>query len=327
MGRTKLHLEDARPRRYHGFTLVELLVVIGIIAVLISILLPTLGKARESARAVQCLSNIRQLSTATVMFAQEHRGWVVAAGGSSMFLIDSVSHRPVAATITPDSNPLWKSSAFADWIIWQRRGQDKVVAGQFNTTPSLNITYSGLAPFLNIKRVDHNTDAEAHNVNPTADALFRCPSDRVEAHFLSANDPSRGAYLYSYAINRGYVNSIAAYSGFEPGVRVDGKFNGKISSIRSPGEKVLFICQDENNVDDGAFTPNATAFAAGTRCDTVASRHGKRKKASSKINPNEGNEDARGNVGFADGHCEFMSRKDALRSKHSGNPNPDPAGY
>src|SRR3954454_15983160 len=60
----------ARPAgRSSGFTLIELLVVVGIIAVLMSILIPALGRARESAKDVQCKNNESQLYKACLMFS------------------------------------------------------------------------------------------------------------------------------------------------------------------------------------------------------------------------------------------------------------------
>jgi prepilin-type N-terminal cleavage/methylation domain-containing protein/prepilin-type processing-associated H-X9-DG protein len=64
----------ARLAQRRGFTLAELLVVAGLIAMLSSLLLPVLGKARAAANATKCLSNVRQMSTAWTMYAAASRG-------------------------------------------------------------------------------------------------------------------------------------------------------------------------------------------------------------------------------------------------------------
>jgi prepilin-type N-terminal cleavage/methylation domain-containing protein len=86
-----------------GFTLIELLVVIAIIAILAAILFPVFAQAREKARAATCLSNLKQLGTASIMYTQDwDEHWYAHRWNSG-----------------PNSNPLISTTGPGSFISYQ----------------------------------------------------------------------------------------------------------------------------------------------------------------------------------------------------------------
>src|SRR5438552_10116103 len=76
-------------KKTSAFTLIELLVVIAIIAILAAILFPVFAQAREKARQTMCVSNMKQITLADLMYAQDYDetgapSWVVYAGGGDV---------------------------------------------------------------------------------------------------------------------------------------------------------------------------------------------------------------------------------------------------
>ncbi len=76
-------------RRVGGFTLIELLVVIAIIALLIGILLPALGKARESSRSLRCLANMRSMGQSVTLYQNDWDGHFPLSSHSTGSILDS----------------------------------------------------------------------------------------------------------------------------------------------------------------------------------------------------------------------------------------------
>ncbi len=92
-------VQPATCPRAQAFTLVELLVVIGIIALLIAILLPTLSRAREAGRSVKCLSNLRSIGQAMSLYTVDFKGRVVPGFVQTLDAGNGTSRRQTYASL------------------------------------------------------------------------------------------------------------------------------------------------------------------------------------------------------------------------------------
>jgi prepilin-type N-terminal cleavage/methylation domain-containing protein/prepilin-type processing-associated H-X9-DG protein len=135
---------NRRPRPPSAFTLVELLVVVGIIAILMALLIPALARARKQAQQVACLSNLRQLGAAFIAYTQDHRGSVPAP-----------------------ANGIREQAE--DWVYWQP-GRDETAGRIFNyldkdlrvlTCPSGVPDRPGQPPYPYSYSVNHHFTGDA----------------------------------------------------------------------------------------------------------------------------------------------------------------------
>ena len=158
-----------------GFTLVELLVVIGIISLLISILLPSLNKARESAVRISCMSNEKQLLLALAMYVNENHGTFPCATGIDW---NSGPNNPYAVEVNPWWNPAYP-------LFLARYVGGRVVKG----TPDVSLNGSYASPKV------------VHCPNDTSTALTSSTSDQNGAWYITGS-PSNNFHGYAGVVSR-----------------------------------------------------------------------------------------------------------------------------
>ena len=197
-----------------GFTLVELLVVIAIIALLIAILLPVLGRAREAANTVKCAAQQKQIMMAMMMYAQENK---------SKFAIPP----SIGDTFNPAPGGSWRNNSLMYYM------------DQAKPLGWIRYDAGGLWPYLSPGANKSPTVAVNKNYSQVLEQIINCPSEPREARvvFLAGIAAYERNFSYSWNVQMGRPDSP-----YQP-------YISRTTQMHSSSHKILLI--EEMAPNDG----------------------------------------------------------------------------
>jgi len=277
----------SRRRRRRGFTLVELLVVIGIIAVLVSLLLPSLNRAREQARKTKCANNLRQIGIALQMYVNANKGWLPAP---------ATGYKPAGG---------WYQE---DWVHWQKE------------TPARNIKESALAPYLDMGSADYPEDSVLRCPSDPGDRFQRA----VATEAVAGRYPYSYAFNLLFQMWWYPLQWTPAPSQRQNWAR---KFTSTVNStekILMIEEDERSINDGLWTNQSTGKNPALTRPWNDPDPDLLAIRHDKSRRFDEEnaaladpVNIQEiSNKDGRGNAMFADYHVDYITRMESQMTLH-----------
>ncbi len=272
------------PRR--GFTLVELLIVIGIIALLISILLPSLQRARQSANKIKCLSNLKMIGVAMYMYANDNKGYYPA---TASFLQQN-----------PDDYIFWQQPASA----WD--------PSQYSYPARPRTLDNGAL----VKYMGNHFNA----------SNWICPSDDLSIHPKNLCFGVAVNYPYSYSMNYLLSDQVAgvdpvayAWMGYRAAKNTSIRHPSSTVLMLEESEVTIndgacAVVGFASNAAGPGISNNISLVAAGAHSDWLAVRHDSLvhhpdNVYSSKDTENIPNTHGQGNAAFCDGHAEYVTRE------------------
>lgn len=218
---------NSESRSKSGFTLIEILVVIAIVALLTALLIPAFSSARESMRTTSCASNLKQIGLAISLYVNDNSGrYPLIAQPTNCSWVDTVF--PYAKSVAIFQCPSTDHGEYVPGC-----GPEEAIGNDLLQKNGFNGSYDMVTPFISVASVQTNgsSTTTTYNIEPKSlsSSRYRAPSSTILA--IDGND-------HTYFFHNSYA---AVNPGVDPIHNIDDLKDGGVVAVHRDGINLLYV--------------------------------------------------------------------------------------